>query len=139
MARRGKAQRTLDRAHEHRETIERLLANADHLRDWFRDWAESQLRRDRFYIYSDAEHSVLSKELDRMKPHAGFVGYSVSELIDAASAFSTDCDLPDEEFLTKLRTERPSVLPRWQLLRLVGICRHVAGLPLPFQEDLEAA
>jgi crotonobetainyl-CoA:carnitine CoA-transferase CaiB-like acyl-CoA transferase len=61
MARRGKAQRILDRAHEHRETIERLLANADHLRDWFRDWAESQLRRDRFYIYSDAEHSVLSR------------------------------------------------------------------------------
>ena len=70
---------------------------------------------------------------------ASFVGYSVSELINAASAFSTDCDLPDKESLTKLRTERPSVLPRWQLLRLVGICRHVAGLPLPFQEDLEAA
>jgi len=139
MARIGKAQRALDRAHEHREAIERLLVKADHLRDWFRDWAESQLRRDRFYVYSDAEHAVLAKELDRMKPHTGFAGYSIGELIDAAVAFSSDCDLHDEEFLNGLRAERPSELPRWQLLRLVGICRRVAGVPLPFQKDLEAA
>ncbi len=63
MARTSKAQRALDRAHEHREALERLIANADDLRDWFRDWAESQLRRDRFYIYSDAEHAVLANEL----------------------------------------------------------------------------
>ena len=50
MPRVGKGQRALDRAHQHREALERLLANADDLRDWFRDWAESQLRRDRFYI-----------------------------------------------------------------------------------------
>jgi hypothetical protein len=139
MARVRKAQRTLDRAHEHREALERLLANADRLRDWFRDWAESQLRRDRFYIYSDAEHEVLAKEMNRLQPHAGFAGYSIDELIDAAAVISTDCDLPDEEFLDGLRAERPSELPRWQLLRLVRICRHVAGLDLPFQEDLEAA
>jgi hypothetical protein len=139
MARVGKAQRALDRAHEHREALEHLLANADRLRDWFRDWAESQLRRDRFYIYSDAEHAVLAEEMDRLKPHAGFAGYSIDEMIDAAAAFSADCDLPDEEFMDKLRAERPSELPRWQLLRLVGICRHVAGIDLPFQEDLEAA
>ena len=134
MARIGKAQRALDRAHEHREAIERLLVKADHLRDWFRDWAESQLRRDRFYVYSDAEHAVLAKELDRMKPHTGFAGYSIGELIDAAVAFSSDCDLHDEEFLNGLRAERPSELPRWQLLRLVGICRRVAGVPLPFRK-----
>jgi hypothetical protein len=139
MARVGKAQRALDRAHEHREALEHLLANADRLRDWFRDWAESQLRRDRFYIYSDAEHAVLAEEMDRLKPHAGFAGYSIDEMIDAAAPFSADCDLPDEEFMDKLRAERPSELPRWQLLRLVGICRHVAGIDLPFQEDLEAA
>ena len=98
MARTSKAQRALDRAHEHREALERLIANADDLRDWFRDWAESQLRRDRFYIYSDAEHAVLANELDRMKPHTGFAGYSVGDLINAAMAFSSDCDLPDEEF-----------------------------------------
>jgi hypothetical protein len=139
MARIGKAQRALDRAHEHREALEQLLATSDRLRDWFRDWAESQLRKDRFYIYSDTEHAVRDKELDRMKPHAGFAGYSIRELINAASAFSRDCDPPDEEFLDKLRAERPVELPRWQLLRLFNICRHVAGLDLPFQEDLEPA
>jgi hypothetical protein len=139
MPRVGKAQRALDRAHEHREALERLLATADSLRDWFRDWAESQLRRDRFYVYSDAEHAVCEKELDRLKPHAGFAGYSINELINVASAFRSDCDLPDEEFLDKLRAERPNELPRWQLLRLVSICRHVAGLDLPFQEDFEPA
>jgi hypothetical protein len=139
MARVGKAQRALDRAHEHREALERLLANADRLRDWFRDWAESQVRRDRFYIYSDAEHAVLAEEMDRLQPHAGFAGYSIDELIDAAATFSADCDLLDEKFLNRLCAERPSELPRWQLLRLVGICRHVAGLDLPFRENLEAA
>jgi len=49
-------------------------------------------------------------------------------MIDAAAAVSADCDLPDEEFTGKLRAERPSELQRWQLLRLVGICRHVAGV-----------
>lgn len=82
---------------------------------------------------------MLSEEVDRMKPHAGFAGYSIGELIDAAAAFSSDCDLPDGEFFNKLCAERPSELPRWQLLRLVSICRHIAGLLLPFQEDLEAA
>ena len=110
---------------------QRLIANADHLRDWFRDWAESQLRRDRFYIYSDAEHAVLSEELDRMKPHAGFAGYSIGELIDVAAAFSSDCDLPDEDFLNKLRAERPSELPRWQLRRLVSILSTHCQPPAP--------
>ena len=139
MARVSRAQRTLDRAHEHREALERLLASADHLRDWFHDWAESQLRRDRFYIYSDAERSVLADELDRMELHPGFAGCSIDQLVDTAVAFRADCDLPDEEFLDRLRAERPRELPRWELLRLVSICRHVAGLDLPFQEHLEIA
>ena len=53
MARIGKAQRALDRAHEHRQKIEQLLAKPDCLRPWFLDWAESQLKRDLFYIYSE--------------------------------------------------------------------------------------
>jgi hypothetical protein len=57
MARIGKAQRALDRAHEHRQKIEQLLAEPDCLRPWFLDWAESQLKRDRFYIYSETEHA----------------------------------------------------------------------------------
>jgi hypothetical protein len=119
MPRIGKAQRALDRAHQHRETIERLLADPDPLRSWFLDWAESQLRRDRFYIYSDAEHAVLAKELESMKPVAGFAGYTISELIRAATIYHADCDLEDHEFLDMLTRRQPAALPRWQLLRLV--------------------
>ena len=34
----------------------------------------------------------------------------------------------DDELLAILQREKPSALPLWLLLRLVGICRHVAGL-----------
>ncbi len=131
MARIGKAQRALDRAHEYRATIERLLANPAHLRPWFIDWAESELRRDRFYIYSEKEQAVLVEEIARMKPLQGFGGYTVLELIRAALKYPSDCDLDGEEFLKKLDVERPTELPLWQLKWLVGICRHVAGVPLP--------
>ena len=53
MARIRKAQRALDRAHQHREAIEQLIADPSKCRGWFLDWADSQLRRDRFYIYSE--------------------------------------------------------------------------------------
>ncbi len=139
MARIGKAQRRLDRAHEHRATTERLLADPRHLRGWFLDWAESELRRDPFYIYSEAEHALLARELEKMRLYPGFGGYTVDELVQAAAAYRADCDLADEEFLDSLISERPTELPQWQLLRLVGICRRVAGVPLPFQEDLAAA
>ena len=86
------------------------------------------LRGPPLVVKPDAEHAVLAEEMDRLKPHAGFAGYSIDEMIDAAAAVSADCDLPDEEFTGKLRAERPSELQRWQLLRLVGICRHVAGV-----------
>ena len=139
MARIGKAQRALDRSHEHRATIERLLTDhPDHLREWFLDWAESQLRRDRFYIYSEKEHAVLAAELERTKLLEGFSGYSIGELVRAALDYRADCDLPDEEFLNKLRADRTMKLPLWQLMWLVGICRHIAGVPLPYQADLEA-
>src|SRR6476660_1702046 len=87
MARIGKAQRALDRAHEHRQKIEQLLAEPDCLRPWFLDWAESQLKRDRFYIYSETEHAVLERELERLKPYRGFAGYGIDELLRAATGY----------------------------------------------------
>jgi hypothetical protein len=65
MAHTGKGQKALDGAHKHREDIERLLATTPGWawRGWLQDWAEGQLRRDRFYLFSDKEHAVLAKEL----------------------------------------------------------------------------
>jgi hypothetical protein len=65
--------------------------------------------------------------------------YGIDELLRAATGYCADCDLDDQEFLEKLNRRQPSQLPQWQLLHLVGICRHVAGLDVPSQEDLEAA
>ena len=111
MARIGKAQRALDRAHEHRQKIEQLLAEPDCLRPWFLDWAESQLKRDRFYIYSETEHAVLERELERLKPYRGFAGYGNDELLRAATGYCADCDLDDQEFLERLNRRQPSQLP----------------------------
>jgi hypothetical protein len=102
MARIGKAQRALDRAHEHRQKIEQLLAEPDCLRPWFLDWAESQLERDRFYIYTETEHAVLERELERLKPYRGFAGYGIDELLRAATGYCADCDLDDQAFLERL-------------------------------------
>ena len=103
MARVGKAQRALDRAHEHRQKIEQVLAEPDCLRPWFLDWAESQLKRDRFYIYSETEHAVLEIELERLKPYRGFAGYGIDELLRAATGYCADCDLDDQAFLERLK------------------------------------
>ena len=139
MARIRKAQRALDRAHQHREAIEQLIADPSKCRGWFLDWADSQLRRDRFYIYSEKEHAVLARELAEMKLLGGFDGLTVPELVRAAIAYRADCDPESEEFLDRLVAERPNELPLWQLKQLVAICRHVAGVPLaPFDFGIEA-
>ena len=100
MPRIGKGQKALDRALKHREDIERLLATTPPwaLRGWFLDWAESQLRRDRFYLFSEDEHAVLAKELSsRMKPCEGWGGYTVDQLVRAALSYRADCSEEDDE------------------------------------------
>jgi hypothetical protein len=140
MPRIGKGQKALDRALKHREDIEHLLATTPHwmLRDWFLDWAESQLRRDRFYVYTDKEHAVLAKERSGMRPCDGCDGYTVDDLVGAAAAYRADCPEEDDELLAILLREKPAELPLWLMLRLVGICRYVAGLSVPYT-DLETA
>ena len=94
MPRIGKGQKALDRALKHREDIERLLATTPPwaLRGWFLDWTESQLRRDRFYLFSENEHAVLAKELSsRMTPCEGWGGYTVDQLVRAALSYRADC------------------------------------------------
>ena len=91
MPRIGKGQKALDRALKHREDIERLLATTPPwaLRGWFLDWTESQLRRDRFYLFSENEHAVLAKELSsRMTPCEGWGGCTVDQLVRAALSLS---------------------------------------------------
>jgi hypothetical protein len=139
MPRIGKGQRALDRAHEFRKKLERSLAETPrkHLSDWFIDWAESELRRDRFYLYSDKEHAVLDRQLLRLQPVTEFGDYTIDELLHIAATYSVDCGEEDKELLTEFIRERPSELPLWLALRLVSICRHIAGVSIPYIEDLE--
>jgi hypothetical protein len=140
MARIGKGQKALDRAQKHRDDIEHLLETMPHwaLRGWFLDWAESQLRRDRFYLFSDKEHDVLAKEMSRLRPVDGWGGYTIEELVRAAVTYCRDCCEEDDKLLAILRREKPTELPLWLMLRLVGICRNVAGVSVPYTE-LETA
>ena len=73
-----------------------------------------------------------------MTPCEGWGGYTVDQLVRAALSYRADCSEEDDELLTILQRERPSELPLWLMLRLVGICRHVAGLSVPYT-DLETA
>jgi hypothetical protein len=66
-----------------------------------------------------------------MTPCDGWGGYTVDQLVRAALAYRADCSEEDDELLTILQREKPSELPLWLMLRLVGICRHVAGLQVP--------
>jgi len=109
MTRIGKGQKALDGAHKHREEIERLLTTTPHwaLRGWFLDWAESQLRRDRFYLFSDRERDVLAKELSsRMTPCDSWGGYTIDQLVDAAVTCRTDCSEEDDEFAPNLAARK---------------------------------
>ena len=73
-----------------------------------------------------------------MMPCEEWDGYTVDQLVRAALSYRADCSEEDDELLTILQRERPSELPLWLMLRLIGICRHVAGLPVPYT-DLETA
>jgi hypothetical protein len=93
LARIGKAQRALYRAHQHREEVERLLADPwtrRYLPDSFLDFADTQLQKDRFYRYSKEEHRVVAEVIGEMRPLGGFGGYSVAELIAVAQLSKAD-------------------------------------------------
>jgi hypothetical protein len=143
MAHTGKGQKALDRAHKFREDIERLLATTPGwaLRGWFQDWAEGQLRHNRFYLYSDKEHAVLAKELSsRMTPCDGWGGYAVDQLVRAALAYRADCSEEDDELLTILQREKPSELPLWLMLRWSEFAGMSPGCrsPIPIWRPLLA-
>ena len=141
MARIGKGQRALNRAHDHREEIERLLADPwmrRYLPESFLDWAESQLRKDTFYLFSKDEHRIVAEVIEEMKPLSGFDGYSVRELIVEAVLCKHDCDETTEQYIDQLAADQPAELPLRNLRSLVGICRLRMPLP-PFGSEFATA
>ena len=135
MPRIGKGQRALNRAHQHRDEIEGMLADPwtrSYLPGSALDWFDSQLRKDRFYQYSKDEHRVLAEIIDEMKPLGGFGGFSIVELIAVATQCKADCGDDDtEQYVDRFDVDRPTELPLCHLRRLVNICRLRMTLP-PF-------
>ncbi len=127
MKRTGKAQRALNRAHDHRDAIEEMLADPwtrKYLRESAIDWFEGQLRKNRFYIYSKDEHRVLAEIIDEMQPVRGFGGMQVGELIDLAASCRADVGyIEDEAYIDELVRDRPTELPVHHVRRLASICR----------------
>jgi hypothetical protein len=132
LARLGKAQRALNRAHDHRAEIEGLLADPwmqRYLPESFLDWADCQLRKDRFYLFSKDEHRIVAEVIEEMKPFGSFAAYSVRELVAVAVLCKSDCDETTEQYIDQLAANQPAELPLRHLRRLVGICR--LRMPLP--------
>jgi hypothetical protein len=132
LARIGKGQRALNRAHDHREEIEKLLADPwmqRYLPQSFLDWADCQLRKDRFYLFSKDERRIVAEVIEEMKPLGGFAGYSVRELIAVAVLCKSDCDETTEQYIDQLAADQPAELPLRHLRGLAGICR--LRMPLP--------
>jgi hypothetical protein len=132
LARIGKGQRALNRAHDHREEIERLLADPwmqRYLPQSFLDWADCQLRKDRFYLFSKDERRIVAEVIEEMKPVGGFAGYSVRELIVVAVLCKADCDETTEQYIDQLAADQPAELPLRHLRGLVRICRLRMSLP----------
>jgi hypothetical protein len=88
------------------------------------------------------EHRVMTRIMARenagMKPFGSYAGYPVADLLRTALRSLPNCDRADAEFLQQLALKRPTELPLAELKWLVGICRHVAGKPLP-RFDLSAS
>jgi hypothetical protein len=142
MARIGKAQRALNRALDHRDRMEALVAD-----QWFRRYAldsafyfiESLLRTDRFHLFTKDQRRVFDEIVEEMKPYSSFAGYTISELIDIAILCKSDCAYQETEtFIDALSTERPTELPLWVIKQLVCICRLREPLPR-FSEEFPVA
>jgi hypothetical protein len=137
MPRIGKGQRALNSAHNHRDEMERILADpwmSRYLPASARDWFDAQLRKDRFYLYSKEERRVLAEIIEEMKPFSGFGGYSISELIDMGRPNKWDGDEDTEKFIDGLVADRPDALPLRMLRQLVNVCRMSTPLP-PFEGE----
>jgi hypothetical protein len=74
---------------------------------------------------------IAARETVEMKPFGSFAGFPVAELLRTALHCLAECDRADAEFLQKLAVAQPTELALAELKWLVGICRHVAGKPLP--------
>lgn len=107
-----------------------LLNNSDWLEEEVHHWLTKELQRKPGYVYSEREHEALRRITAASTLFEGWGGYTVSELIVAASRFSADFDEEGEEFMNDLEASVPTQLRLREMGRLVALARF-AGVDLP--------
>jgi hypothetical protein len=88
-------------------------------------------------MFTRTRRAVLDRQLSRLRPVSRFGEYAIAGLISTAATYRADCGEEEDERVSVLLRENPSQVPLWLALRLVSICRHIAGVPIPYIEDLE--
>jgi hypothetical protein len=135
MPRLTKAQRETERF---RAQAAELLKDPDWLDEEVQRWLRKELERKPSYNYSEKEHAAMRRIIAASTLFEGWGGYSVSELIVAASRYIADCSSEDEEFLNKLNSSAATKLRLREMGRLVGLARF-AGVLLPrFDPEAES-
>src|SRR5262249_34062731 len=118
------------RADQFRLRAAEMLNDPDWLDEGVRHWLQKELRRDRDYKFTENEHAALARVVAASTLFDGWDGYTVPELLNAASRYKADGDYEDERIFTKLKARNAVQLRLGDMGHLVGFCRNVAGLPL---------
>jgi len=95
-----------------------------------REWLEKLLRYDPKRHFTEAEREAIDRIAAARTMFEGWGGYSVAELIKAASRYIADFSYEDELFLKELQAEAAEEICLDDMRQLLSLCR-LAGLDLP--------
>jgi hypothetical protein len=126
LPRTSKQQQETDRFRVH---VANLLSEPGwHGYDYVHRWLEKLLKYDLRRPYTEAEREAVDRVVAARTMFEEWGGFSVPELIRAASQYMADYSYEDEIFLKELQNETQICLA--DMRQLVGLCR-LAGLDLP--------
>jgi hypothetical protein len=130
----SKAQLSSD---QFRSRAAEILTDSDWLDEGVRLWVQKELCRGPGYTYTENEHAALARISAAGTLFDGWDGYSVSELLSAASCYKADGDCEDERLFDEHMAKGASRLRLGDIGHLVGFCRNVAGLSVaPFKPEI---
>lgn len=118
------------RANQFRSRAAEVLEDSDWLDEGVRHWLEKQIRREPDYIYTENEHAALQRIIVAGMLFDGWDGYTVHELLAAASRYKADGNYEDEQEINELQSRNVDQLRLGEMAHLVAFCRNVAGLSL---------
>lgn len=118
------------RAAQFRSQAAEILKDPDWLDEGVRHWLDKQMRREPNYLYTDNEHAALRRIISAGTLFDGWDGYSVPQLLAAASRYKADGNYEDEQEIDEHQSRSVVQLRLGEMANLVAFCRNVAGLPL---------